>query len=536
MISATRRWLRRHRTGIAIGAGVVGATYLAAQYVLGKINEARERMQMDKIAKENIRRRFEQNQTDCTITVLALLPTLTENILEDLPVEQLTHELQQKKAERLARASGEGKSEASSMYDGDTASMSSFQTGSFIHASQFQGDASQPTGPRRTKAQLWNELKVTSITRAFTLIYSLSLLIILTRIQLNLLGRLNYLSSVISLAQPPPPERADSISLEDHDDGSSGAAFGNDFETNRRYLTFSWFLLHKGYAKIMSKVREAVEEVFGGISPSEGITAARLSDLVLDVRKRVEGGSEQERYATRWLPYVLPPKEEEETVLIESGVITPPATSPGSHTQDPEKGERQEPTMHIDTSTGPLRQLLDETADLIDSPTFTRIHTLLLNSMFSHLLDTRVIAQLYPQPRQHSPSSSMSSAQQPRIQELDSAVTVVPGEPRVKLANILAIITRQAHAIGNGNNPPNEYVSTAEAEVRELEAFAAVIYASNLDQSLEENRPDTGDSGLKAAGGVGVSDVGAEPVDELFESKLESAWTKVAGSSSFSSR
>lgn len=52
MISATRRWLRRNRTGIAIGAGVVGATYLAGQYVLGKIQEARERMQMDRIAKE----------------------------------------------------------------------------------------------------------------------------------------------------------------------------------------------------------------------------------------------------------------------------------------------------------------------------------------------------------------------------------------------------------------------------------------------------------------------------------------------------
>merc|ERR1712000_198027 len=63
------------------------------------------------------------------------------------------------------------------------------------------------------RKQLWNEVKITSVTRAFTLIYSLSLLIILTRIQLNLLGRLNYLSSVISLAQPVPPGRANSISL-----------------------------------------------------------------------------------------------------------------------------------------------------------------------------------------------------------------------------------------------------------------------------------------------------------------------------------
>ena len=52
MISATRRWLRRNRTGIAIGAGVVGGVYLAGQYVLGKINDARDRMQLDRIARE----------------------------------------------------------------------------------------------------------------------------------------------------------------------------------------------------------------------------------------------------------------------------------------------------------------------------------------------------------------------------------------------------------------------------------------------------------------------------------------------------
>jgi peroxin-3 len=473
---------------------------------------------------------------DCTITVLALLPTLTENIVEDLPVEQLTHELQQKKAERVARAlTGEGKSEASSMHDGDTASMSSFQTGSFVHASQYP--MGQSTGPRRKKAELWNDIKIMSLTRTITLIYSLSLLTILTRIQLNLLGRLNYLSSVISLAQPPPPGRGNSISLEDHDNGGAGTAFGNDFETNRRYLTFSWFLLHKGYAKIMTNVRQAVEEVFNNISPNDGITSAHLSDLVLSVRKKVEGNTEAERYATRWLPFVLPRKEEEGAVLIESGVITPSVTSPGSESQDPQNGEQQAPIVpEIDTSSGPLRRLLDETADLIDSPTFTRIHTLLLGSMFSRLVDTIVVPQLFPTNQPHSPSSSMSSSQHPRIQELDSAVTVVPGEPRVKLANILALITRQTHAIGNGNEPPNEYLTTAEREVKDLEAFAAVIYASN-EQSLDEGRINL-DSDLKSSDGIGVSDVGKGDigVEELVESKLESAWTKVTGSTSFSSR
>ncbi|KAI9880839.1 MAG: peroxin, partial [Watsoniomyces obsoletus] len=131
----------------------------------------------------------------------------------------------------------------------------------------------------------------------------------------------------MALAQPPQPGQSSVISLEDHDDATASINFGNDFETNRRYLTFSWYLLHRGYGQILEKVRSAVEEVFGSVSPTEGITAGRLSELVLAVRRQMEGSSEQERYATRWLPYVLPPREEEDAVLVESGVITPPSSA-----------------------------------------------------------------------------------------------------------------------------------------------------------------------------------------------------------------
>lgn len=315
------------------------------------------------------------------------------------------------------------------------------------------------------------------------------------------------------------------------------ANFGNDFETNRRYLAFSYNLLHKGYAQIMAKVRAAVEEVFGTVSPTEAISAERLRELILQVRKQVEGASEQERYATRWLPYILPPREEEESLLVESGVITPPHSSSSASSQEHSTSFEPPriPQSYIDTSAGPLRQLLDETADLIDSPTFTRIHTLILNTMFALLVDQKIIATSYPQTQTQHPPGSETSAPYPRIQEIDSAVTVVPAEPRVKLGNVLAKFTTQAHIIGNGNAPPNEYVSAAETEVRELEAFAAVIYASNLEQTAEDARPKSSDGGLKTAEGTGVSDVGAEQVDEMIESKLESAWAKVAGTT-FQSR
>ncbi|KAH1570437.1 hypothetical protein KXX17_000893 [Aspergillus fumigatus] len=457
MIGATRRWFRRNRKGLAIGAGIIGAGYLAGQYVLSKITEAREQMSSDRIAREkyvtfgftlifwpnemdktsihSLRRRFEQNQTDCTYTVLALLPTAAEGIVEALPVEELTKELQKKRAERLARLqAGEGtvsdlSSVSPSAADDDRRSLSSFQSDGFVRTSQVGESSFDGEGParvKRNKTQLWNEVKITSVTRSFTLIYTLSLLTIFTRIQLNLLGRRNYLSSVISLATPPA--NTSTIKLEDHDDDDLTQTLGNDFETNRRYLAFSWWLLHRGWKDLMNEVQAAVTDAFGSLNPREDISVGRLSELTLDIRKKVEGNTPEERRyrSRRWLPYLLPPREEEEHLLEESGVagVTEPTTSQSAST---------------------LRHLLDETADLIESPTFGRV--------LQGLNDEFV----------------------PQVKTADV---------KTKLANVLAVMARQAHVIGNGTNPPNIYLSAMDQNVRNLEAFAAVIYSSNFDFQL----------------------------------------------------
>lgn len=52
MIASSRKWLRRYRTPMAIGLGVVGVGYVATKYVLSKITDARERMSSDRIARE----------------------------------------------------------------------------------------------------------------------------------------------------------------------------------------------------------------------------------------------------------------------------------------------------------------------------------------------------------------------------------------------------------------------------------------------------------------------------------------------------
>ena len=52
MIDGTRRWLRRNRTTLTIGIGVIGVGYAAAQYIVSKVAEARARMSDERVAKE----------------------------------------------------------------------------------------------------------------------------------------------------------------------------------------------------------------------------------------------------------------------------------------------------------------------------------------------------------------------------------------------------------------------------------------------------------------------------------------------------
>lgn len=250
------------------------------------------------------------------------------------------------------------------------------------------------------------------------------------------------------------------ISLENNDDDNPDQAYGNDFETNRRYLTFSWWLLHRGWKDVMLKVEDAVKEVFGSLSPRDDVTMQKFSELTLDVRRRVEGATESDRQASRWLQYLLPPREQENFVLEESGMISAP------------------PAIGLSPTSGvtPLRRLLDETSDLIDSPPFSHVLTMLLDAGFSTLVDQKISQQAFKVP----PAADVPDLDEPRVTEIT--------DPKpVKLPIILAILMRQAHSIGNG--VPNEYLQSME-QVRDLEAFAAVVYSSNWESEISPTNID----------------------------------------------
>ena len=236
----------------------------------------------------------------------------------------------------------------------------------------------------------------------------------------------------------------------------------------------------------------------------------------------------------------------------------PTAPTPSTPSPSPSPSPAQQPSP---TSSTSLRRLLDETSDLIESPPFTRILTLLLDTTFSHLVDQKLRTQAFKVPPLPSPSTSSPTPTLPseaRIQELPSSSSTEDEDPstaKAKLATILAVMTKQAHYIGAGM--PNEYVQAMEG-VREVEAFAAVVYSSafelenpsesslgaggsRLDTNLEKEKKqekkrereevaatEAGVEGGNEEGQAESESTGGGVVDRAW-SGFESVWGKVTG-------
>jgi len=115
---------------------------------------------------------------------------------------------------------------------------------------------------RRAKLELWSELKNMSLTRTVTALYSLTFLTLLTQVQLNLLGRFTYVSSVVALSNTTDASyRVESPATKGSLTSTNGLL---DYQTEKKYLTFSYWLLHEGWRRWNEKVRDAVEDIVGG--------------------------------------------------------------------------------------------------------------------------------------------------------------------------------------------------------------------------------------------------------------------------------
>ncbi|EIN14632.1 hypothetical protein PUNSTDRAFT_140873 [Punctularia strigosozonata HHB-11173 SS5] len=454
-------YVYERRQGLLRTGGVVAGVYLAGSYVAESVSELRDRMVQERNARENLRRRFEQNQQDASYMIMGLMPTLASQILDGMDVETLTAELQSKAKAKPPKAApsdpaplpieiqmptapstepdhstrtasdqelsgsqapsrstsltmsmssfsipdrpdepGPGSLTGSSFLDaslgqssmGDTGrswiteftgsanpdsrhspTSASSAAGSSGRASQAQslpdslstsavssaiGDANEhpPSTNTRTKAELWKEIKMLTFTRTLTVLYASTLLALFTHVQLTQLARRRYIASVIRSEREERRREQErhllkpGIGLALHlwfggDIGlpwMSGGALALaeeeetrdvdgsvDGETERMFLTLSWWILHVGWKDVGERARRAVEEVFAPVSLKTQMTAMELHRLVHDVRRRVEHEVTFEGTERRinFLSTLLPPTTEMlHHVLTKGGIrVAPPA-------------------------------------------------------------------------------------------------------------------------------------------------------------------------------------------------------------------
>ncbi|KAF9282116.1 peroxin [Mortierella alpina] len=541
MISAVQGFVNRHRRGLAITAGITGGVYLMGKYAKSKLIDFQEKSASERTAKENMKRRFEQNQQDCVFTVLSLLPTLGDQLLHELNVELITAKLQQTRSQRStpqptpdssmvlppkpteaetkpAAVSGEdkkvegetteeheqesgelketadtkqpngqtaftaekttdheaehspttnGDSEVNGANGGSVADGAEDAANSNGGAPQItvQSDDSATTEQttveqakeaqavvrdeitaaidRRTKLELWNELKIMSFTRTVTALYSLTFLTLLTQVQLNLLGRFTYVSSVVALSNTTDASyRMESTPTK----GSLSSTNGQlDFQTEKKYLTFSYWLLHEGWRRWSEKVREVVEDVVGSTSLKKTFTAKEFSDLLGQIRARLEYTEVNgDQVHVNMREYMLPDEAADEREVLRAGGVD-----------------------EFDLVVDPvLRNLLDETRDFIDSDDFSTVLNSTLDTTFAQF-------NLSLQPTFNPFLMSRGDAVIAEIEDEEDMDRAVP------LASLLPLIARQVHLIING--VPNEYVDGL-AMVKELQAFSAIVYSSFSEQ------------------------------------------------------
>ncbi|KAF9898726.1 peroxin, partial [Linnemannia zychae] len=524
MLSAVQGFANRHRKGLVITAGLTGGIYMMGKYAKSKLIEFHEKSASERTAKENMKRRFEQNQQDCVFTVLSLLPTLGDQLLHELNVELITSKLQQTRSQRSTPAptpdssmilppkptsteqsedakqedtktesteeqgSAENKEEESektkddqetvaaadateSQDSTDSTATSDTNSDDSNHSSQpsstvseadkdevaastqekakAEPEEAQPTTAvtvaavdpqpiakdeatvaieRKTKLELWGELKIMSFTRTVTALYSLTFLTLLTQVQLNLLGRFTYVSSVIALSNTTDASyRVESPAVK----GSLSSTAGQlDFQTEKKYLTFSYWLLHEGWRRWNEKVREVVEDVVGGLSLKKTFTAKEFSELLGEIRSRLEYTEDKEgdRIPVNMREYMLPDEASDEREVLRAGGV-------------------DEFDLVVDST---LRSLLDETRDFIDSPDFSTVLSSTLATTFARF--NLALQPTFNPFLLSPPQTNTSSAVIAEIEDDEDIDRAVP------LITLLPLVSRQVHLIING--VPNEYVES----------------------------------------------------------------------------
>lgn len=414
MFTSISQFFRRNRKRVFIGSSVIAIVYFGVGYLRQKFIDYQLKLAEERFSREQIRRRFEQTQKDALYTIYALIPVLATPIFESLPVEEITKSLQ---ARRLEKKGLTGSTIGASSIGDENSSTTTDQA------------ALNPQSPntleRKTKNELWGELKSQSLTRLLTLIYSNALLILFTRLQLNILARREYLEDALKVAATKHGFSEKKIDLVDNTSAES-----TNYVNEQAYLSFSWWLLNRGWITIRERVKSSVDEVFEEINPRAELSLDDFAILLSKTQDLIERNDGEEN---NFLSSVLLPPQNLENFVIQQTLDDDNIT-----------------TLSKDNSI--LRTLIDETKNYVNSSSSSIVLNSLINVGITTALNNIALTL---------------SAKDP-IQE-------PPNEIKVKLAILLANITKASNDFKNATR--SDYVNNMD-KVPELDELSASVYSN----------------------------------------------------------
>uniref|UniRef100_A0A8C2Z9L4 Peroxisomal biogenesis factor 3 n=1 Tax=Cyclopterus lumpus TaxID=8103 RepID=A0A8C2Z9L4_CYCLU len=301
MFSSVWSFIKRHKRKFIFTGVVVGGVYVLGKYAQKKMGEFQENEATEYIAQARRQFHFESNQRTCNMTVLSMLPSLKEAVVNQLNSESLTALLKAKPANKL---------------------------------------------------EIWEDLKIISFTRTVVAVYSTCMLVVLLRVQLNVIGGYLYLDNSAGKNTNPlaPPE------------------------VQQQYLSSIQHLLGDGLIELMTVVKKAVQSRLGA------------ADVLVHAGRRRGRARRPGRSAKTTTTTTTTTHKQTTTQRNPSNLSVSSVQACGLTEND----------------LATIR-LLNETRDMLDSPDFNTVLNATLNRGFSRLLDN--LAEFFRPPPGDSASS-----------------------------------------------------------------------------------------------------------------------------------
>ncbi|XP_010549092.1 PREDICTED: peroxisome biogenesis protein 3-2 [Tarenaya hassleriana] len=202
------------------------------------------------------------------------------------------------------------------------------------------------TLPPSEKLQLWDKLKILSFTRMVLSLWSVTMLSLYIRVQVNILGRHLYIDTARGLGSSHLLEDLDLIDRDDE----------------QKFLASADFLSTNGMPGLISDVQAAVTEVLKGKQLRDVYTASVLQETVMQILDVfMSSGSPH-----HWVDYLMTPQE----------------TRIG-----PNPSDNLKEVSSSDVTVTKFDQLMVEAREVLTSTEFTNIVEISLKSFITAFVD-----------------------------------------------------------------------------------------------------------------------------------------------------